>query len=170
VSFDGRTVSYTMSVNDLGAGLVLLRGGSRRSRAATFAFVAGMLALGGFVLLVLRDIVGVGLIVAAVFMIAVFSSPWLNGRMLSGALSHVIDKPLSVAIEEDGLRSSAGAASGILAWHGIHAVHEDDRVVVILLNPNASWAIIPKAAFGGVEHVRDFLQAIERHRVQARQA
>ena len=168
VAFDGRTLTFTTSVDDLGAGIVLLRRSDRRSLAASWVIVIGMGMLGAYTVVDRQFLPGIGLIGGALFSVALVHSGWLNGRMVKGGFSHLIGRPVTLTLDDAGLHTVVGGSKSTLEWPAVHAILVDRRVLVIALHQNASWLIIPMTAFGGTEAIARFRDTVRRYRRLAR--
>lgn len=170
MTFDGRTLTFTTSVDDLGAGIVLLRQSNRRWRIANWAIVIGMGLIGVYLVVDRLFLPGVGLIGAALFAVALIESGWLNGRLVKGGFSHLIGRPVTLSLDDAGLESVVDGSRSTLEWSAVHSILVDRRVLVIALHENASWLIVPLTAFGGADQIAAFRTTIRRHRKHARAA
>jgi hypothetical protein len=165
VGFDGRSITYRTSANDWGAAMVQLR---RRSRGAWLLWVLPM-AFGilGIVDLAIGGLLGIGLIVGALFMAAFAFSARFNGRLIKGKIGPLEGQPTTLTVTTDGLSYSAGPTKGTLQWSGVRDVTVGSQVVVVSRSRLISWATIPRSAFDSDQEIDQFRDAVEAGRNNA---
>ena len=156
-----------MSAGDLGAGIVLLRRGSR-STWISLVIPAGVGLYGFYRLVTGGTIVGLLLLALAASTFAFMYSGRLNGLMVRRQFRPLMAHPITLTVSDGGLDFTSGPGSGHLDWSAVHDVKEDRRVLVITRDATMSWAIIPKAAFAGEDEVNEFREAVLRRRDGAR--